>query len=88
MKDYSNSNFSIAHCNLNRIAAQDFVKIIQLTTYKAMHNYDLISWAETWLDSTISSDSKDLALKGYNLNCFANSDDAKNDVIASTTNKP
>ena len=41
-KDSSNRNFSIAHWNLNSIAAQNFVKLSQLEAYNTLHNYDLI----------------------------------------------
>ena len=60
-------NFSIAHWNLNSIAAQNFVKLSQLEVYNPLHSYDRICLSETWLDSATSIDSKDLSLKGYNL---------------------
>ena len=42
-----------------------------------MHNYDLICLSETWLDSTISIDSNDISLKGYNLHHVDDPDNAK-----------
>ena len=41
-KDNSKRNFSIAHWNLNSIAAQNFVKLSQLEVYNALHGYDFI----------------------------------------------
>lgn len=41
-----------------------------------MHDYDLKCLTETWLDSTISSDSKDTALKRLNFYSVDNNDDA------------
>ena len=67
MKDSSKWNFSIAHWNLNCIAAQNFAKLSQLEDYNTLHGYNLICLSETWLDSTTSIDSNDLSLKGYNL---------------------
>ena len=66
-KNSSKCNFSIAHGNLNSIAAQTFVKLSQLEAYNTMHSYDLICLSETWLDSTTSIDSNDLSVKGYDL---------------------
>ena len=50
-KDSSKRNFSIAHWNLNSIAAQNFVKLSQLEAYNTLHSYDLICLSETWLNS-------------------------------------
>ena len=66
-KDSSKRNFSIAHWNLNSIAAQNFVKSSQLKAYNAVHSYDLNRFSETWLDTTTSINSNDLPLKSYNL---------------------
>ena len=76
-KDSSKRNFSIAHWNLNSIAAQYFVKLSQLETYNTMHSYNLICLSETWLDSTTSIDSNDLSLTGYNLHRVDDSDNVK-----------
>ena len=62
-KDSSKPNVSIAHWNLNSIVALNFVKLSPLETYNTLHSYDLICLSETWLDSTIFVDSKDLSLK-------------------------
>ena len=76
-KDNSKRSFSIAHWNLNTIAAQNFVKLSQLEAYNTMHSYDLICLSETWLDSTNSVNSNDLSLKGYNLHRVDDPDDVK-----------
>ena len=76
-KDSSKRNFSIAHWNLNSIAAQNFVKLSQLEAYNTLHNYDLICLSETWLDSTTSIDSNDLSLKCYNLHHIDDPDNVK-----------
>ena len=76
-KDSSKRNFSTAQWNLNSIAAQNFVKLSQLEAYNTLHNYDLICLSETWLDSTISIDSNDISLKGYNLHRVDDPDNVK-----------
>ena len=76
-KDSSKGNFSVAHWNLNNIAAPNFVKLSQLEAYNTMHSYDLISLSETWLDSTTSIDSNDLSLKVYNLHLVDDPDNIK-----------
>ena len=76
-KDSSKRNFSTAHWNLSSIAAQNFVKLSQLEAYNTLHSYDLICFSETWLDSTISIDSNDLSLKGYNLHRVDDPDNVK-----------
>ena len=76
-KDSSKRNFSIAHWNLNSIAAQNFVKLSQLEVYNTLHCYDLICLSEIWLDSTASIDSNDLSLKGYNLHRVGGPDNVK-----------
>ena len=74
-KDCSNHNFSIAHGNVNNIAAQRFGKISQSEAYNTMHSCNLISLSDTLLDSTTSINSNYLSLKGYNLHGV---DDPKN----------
>ena len=76
-KDSSKCNFSIAHWNLNSIAAQNFVKLSQLEAYNPLHSFDLICLSKTWLDFTTSIDSNDLSLKGYNLHRVDDPDNVK-----------
>ena len=76
-KDSPKRNFSIAHWNLNSIAAQNFVKLSQLEAYNTLHGYDLICLSETWLESTTSMDTSDLSLKGYNLHRADDPDNVK-----------
>ena len=74
-KDSPNHNFSVAHGNVNNIAAQRFGKISQSEAYNTMHSCNLISLSDTLLDSTTSINSNYLSLKGYNLHGV---DDPKN----------
>ena len=86
--DNSKRNFSIAHWNLNSIAAQNFVKLSQLEAYNTLHSYDLICLSETWLDSTIFIDSNDLPLNGYNLHRVDNPHNVKKEGFEFIIKKP
>ena len=87
-KDISKRNFSIAHWNLNSIAAQNFVKLSQLEAYNTVHRYDLICLSETWLDSTTSINSNDLSLKGYNLDRVDDPGNVKREGFVFIIKKP
>ena len=56
---------SICHWNLNSICAHNFIKL-SLGAYISFNKIDIICLAETYLDSSIPSDSDNLELPGYN----------------------
>ena len=58
---------SLYHWNLNSIAAHDFAKIIALKAFNTTKKVDFICLSESYLDSTISSDDKNLGLDDYKL---------------------
>ena len=60
-------SFSICHWNLNSISAHNFTKISLLTAYVLVHNFDIICLSETYLNSEISTDDKNLEIPGYYL---------------------
>ena len=74
--DNSKRNFSIAHWNLNSIAAQNFVKLREFEACNTLA-IQAASMSETWLDCTTSTDSNDLSLKGYNLHRVDDPDNVK-----------
>ena len=55
---------SLCHWNLNSIAANDFAKVSALKAFNTTKNFDFICLSESYLDSTISSDDKNLCLDG------------------------
>ena len=59
--------FSICHWNLNSIATHSFNKVSLLKAYITIYNYDVICFSETYLDSSILSDDKNLEIPGYDL---------------------
>ena len=58
---------SICHWNLNSISAHNFIKLSLLRAYTSTNKIDIKCLSETYLDSSISSDSGNLELPGYNL---------------------
>ena len=62
-----NKPLSCCHWNVNSLAAHKFLKKSSLEAYNSIHNYDFICISETYLDSSISSDDKDIAIEGYNI---------------------
>ena len=68
-KSIAGQSFSICHWNLNSISAHNFTKISLLTAYVLVHNFDIICLSETYLNSEISTDDKNLEIPGYYLLC-------------------
>ena len=66
-KPIAGQSFSICHWNLNSISAHNFTKISLLTAYVLVHNFDIICLSETYLNSEISTDDKNLEIPGYYL---------------------
>ena len=63
----SGQSFSICHWNLSGISAHNFTKILLLTAYVLVHNFDAICLSETYLNSETSTDDKNLEIPGYYL---------------------
>ena len=61
------NNFSIFHRNLNSISAHNFIKFSLLRALISVHIFDTLCLSETCLDSTISSNSSNLIIQGYDL---------------------
>ena len=47
--------FSICHWNLNSFLVHNFIKIFLLRVYISTHNFDILCWSKTYLDSSICS---------------------------------
>ena len=59
--------FSCCHWKINSPAAHDYKKVSLLEAYNGIRHYDLLCLSETYLDSSISNDEKDVSIKGYSL---------------------
>ena len=55
------------HWNLNSIATYSFIKVSLLKAYITVYNSDVICLSETYLDSSILSDDKNLEIPGCDL---------------------
>ena len=67
LKRASTSNISIFHWNLKSISAHNYIKLFLLKVYITIHKFDIICLAETYLDSSTTSDGDNLAISRYNL---------------------
>ena len=61
------SRLNFYHCNLNGIAAHDFVKLTLIEAFIKANSIDIISLTETFLDSTIPLNDERLYIKGYSM---------------------
>ena len=52
-------------------------KISLLTAYNTIHQYDVICVSETFLDSSVSLDNRNLSIQGYSLIWADHPDDVK-----------
>ena len=57
------------HWNVNSLTSHKMIKKSLIEAYNSNHKYDFICISETYLDSSLSDDDKELAMKGYNFIC-------------------
>ena len=55
------------HWNVNSLTAHKMLKKLLIETYNTNHNYDFVCINETYLDSAVAADDRDLVIEGYNL---------------------
>ena len=60
-------SFSICHCNLNSLAAHNYLTVSLLRAYVAIKKFDVVYLSETYLDSSYLSDNDNFCFPGYNL---------------------
>ena len=58
---------SLGHWNLKGIVVHEFSKVSPLKAFNTTKNFDFICLSESYLDSTISPDDKNLWIDGYKL---------------------
>ena len=63
----TDETFSNCHWNLNSLLAYNYNKLFLLRAYIAVHKFDVICLSETYLNSTVASDEKNLEITGYEL---------------------
>ena len=60
-------SLTCCHWNVNCLTAHDMVKLPSITAYNTIHKYDFICISETYLDSSVRTDNRDILINGYNL---------------------
>ena len=60
-------SFTCCHWNINSLAANNMLKLSSIAAYNSIHKYDFICISETYLDSSVQSDDRDISINGYNL---------------------
>ena len=63
-KPSSCDKFSICHWNLSSISAHNFMKMFLLRAYASTHNFVILYFSETYLDSSISGSDNNLTIPG------------------------
>ena len=60
-------NLSCCHWNVNSLIAHNLFKISQLEAYNSVYKHDFICISETFFDSSIQEEDKNIQLDDYNL---------------------
>ena len=56
-----------SHWNVNNLTVHKILKKYSVDAYNNIHDYDFICISETYLDSSVILDDKDIAIEGYNV---------------------
>ena len=54
---------------VNSLTAHNMVKLSSIAVYNTIHKYDFICISETYLDSSVHTDDRDILINGCNLIC-------------------
>ena len=60
-------NLSVFHYNVNSLSVHNFSKISLIKSFNAIHHFDMIFISETFLDSSFSSDVRELTIENYTM---------------------
>ena len=60
-------SLTCCHWNVNSLTAHKMLKKSSIEAYNSIHDYDFICITETYLDSPVSLDDKDIAIEGCNI---------------------
>ena len=59
--------FTCCHWNVNSLTAHNMVKLSSIAVYNTIHKYNFICISETYLDSSVRTDDRDIWINGYTL---------------------
>ena len=65
--DKKYKSFTCCHWNVNKLSAHNLLKLSSITAYNTIYKYDFICISETYLDSSVQSDDRDISINGYKL---------------------
>ena len=60
-------SFTCCNWNFNSLTAHNMLKLTSIAAYNSVHKYDFICISETYLDSSVQSDDRNISVNGYNL---------------------
>ena len=60
-------NLSVFHYNVNSLSVHNLSKISLIKAFNAIHHFDIIFISETFLDSSFSSDLRELTIENYTM---------------------
>ena len=60
-------SFTCCHWNVNSLTAHHMLKLSSIAAYNSVHKYNFICISETYLDSPVKLDDRDISINGYNL---------------------
>ena len=53
--------------NVNSLTTHNVVKLSSIADHNTIHKYDFICVSETYLDSSVRTDDRDILINGYNI---------------------
>ena len=56
--------FTVCHWNVNILTAHNILKLSSTAAYNSIHKYDFMCISETYLDSSVQSDDRDISING------------------------
>ena len=59
--------FTCCHWNVSSLTAHNMMKLSSIAAYNTIHKYDFICISETYLDSSVRTDDRDILINGYNI---------------------
>ena len=59
--------FTCCHWNVNSLTTRNMVILPSIAAYNTIHKYDFICISETYLDSSVRTDDRDILINGYNI---------------------
>ena len=60
-------SFTCCNWNFNSLTAHNMLTLTSIAAYNSVHKYDFICISETYLDSSVQSDDRNISVNGYNL---------------------